>query len=165
MVLWELSARLAPYGNLPEIKSKFQLIEYVLKGSRAPIPSTCPKAFALLIQECWLQNVRTNSLHASACVICCVYLGLIPVLQPTARPEVRYIATELADLCKLPEADEEEISSRPSPQLRMSAINSGSNLLLPGSPNCQIGSLLPASINASAPNPLKNSLVGAPQGN
>lgn len=63
VLLWEIASRIAPFTCVPEIKSKFQLTEFIQKGSRAPVPQGTPAAFGTLLQECWLQSVRNPRNH------------------------------------------------------------------------------------------------------
>eukprot|EP00053_Salpingoeca_punica_P018941 m.188434 g.188434 ORF g.188434 m.188434 type:complete len:1153 (-) comp17536_c2_seq1:210-3668(-) len=49
IVLWELCTRQMPFENTPNY---FALRKAVLEGTRPPIPSWCPPAFATLISQC-----------------------------------------------------------------------------------------------------------------
>jgi len=55
IILWELIARSAPYGEYDIAKSAFmaQFEDEIIRGLRPTIPNHCPPNFSKLIQECW----------------------------------------------------------------------------------------------------------------
>ncbi|CAN0890296.1 Serine/threonine/tyrosine-protein kinase HT1 [Linum grandiflorum] len=53
IVLWELFTALTPFDNMTPEQAAFAVCQ---KNARPPLPGTCPRAFAHLINRCWSSN-------------------------------------------------------------------------------------------------------------
>lgn len=53
IVLWELTTGLLPFQGMTPVQAAFAVSE---KNERPPLPDSCPRAMAHLIQRCWGEN-------------------------------------------------------------------------------------------------------------